>query len=96
SRTKTVNAAILGRLMLGGEISFDDDNLLAQWKNDARSKIKVSDLLGMESGLAFNENYGDVADVTRMLYLDPDMVSLPANAPMEAAPGQRFRYSSGT
>ncbi|MGR9247124.1 serine hydrolase domain-containing protein [Rhizobium leguminosarum] len=96
SMTKTVNATILGRLMLGGKISFDDDNLLAQWKNDARAKIKVSDLLGMESGLAFNENYGDVADVTRMLYLDPDMVSLPANAPVDAAPGQRFRYSSGT
>ncbi|RUM08231.1 serine hydrolase domain-containing protein [Rhizobium chutanense] len=96
SMTKTVNAAILGRLMLDGKISFDDDHLLAQWKNDARAKIKVSDLLGMESGLAFNEDYGDVADVTRMLYLDPDMVSLPANAPIEAAPGQRFLYSSGT
>ncbi|MBY3217261.1 serine hydrolase [Rhizobium laguerreae] len=96
SMTKTVNAAILGRLMLDGKISFDDDHLLAQWKDDARAKIKVSDLLGMESGLAFNENYGDVADVTRMLYLDADMVSLPANAPMEAAPGKQFRYSSGT
>jgi len=96
SMTKTVNAAILGRLMLDGKISFDDANLLPQWKNDPRARIKVSDLLGMESGLAFNEDYGDVADVTRMLYLDPDMVSLPANAPMEAAPGQRFRYSSGT
>ncbi|MEI1246473.1 serine hydrolase domain-containing protein [Rhizobium aouanii] len=96
SMTKTVNAAILGRLMLDGKVSFDDDHLLAQWKDDARAKIKVSDLLGMESGLAFNENYGDVADVTRMLYLDPDMVSLPAHAPVEAAPGKRFRYSSGT
>ncbi|EJC80326.1 penicillin-binding protein, beta-lactamase class C [Rhizobium leguminosarum bv. trifolii WSM2297] len=96
SMTKTVNAAILGRLMLDGKISFDDDDLLAQWKNDGRARIKVSDLLGMESGLAFNEDYGDVADVTRMLYLDPDMVSLPANAPMEAEPGKRFRYSSGT
>ncbi|MBX5039870.1 serine hydrolase [Rhizobium lentis] len=96
SMTKTVNAAIVGRLMLDGKISFDDDHLLAQWKNDRRGGIKVSDLLGMESGLAFNEDYGNVADVTRMLYLDPDMVSLPANAPMEAAPGQRFRYSSGT
>jgi len=96
SMTKTVNAAIVGRLMLDGKISFDDDDLLAQWKNDGRAKIKVSDLLGMESGLAFNEDYGDVADVTRMLYLDPGMVSLPANAPMEAEPGKRFRYSSGT
>jgi CubicO group peptidase (beta-lactamase class C family) len=96
SMTKTVNAAIIGRLMLDNKISFDDADLLPQWKNDDRSQIKLSDLLGMESGLSFNENYGAVADVTRMLYLDPDMVSLPANAPLEAKPETRFHYSSGT
>jgi CubicO group peptidase (beta-lactamase class C family) len=96
SMTKTVNAAIIGRLMLDNKIAFDDTDLLPQWKNDDRSQIKLSDLLGMESGLAFNENYGAVADVTRMLYLDPDMVSLPVNAPLEAKPETRFHYSSGT
>ncbi|MGO7360457.1 DUF3419 family protein, partial [Rhizobium ruizarguesonis] len=58
--------------------------MLAQWKNDTRSRIKVSDLLGMESVLAFNEDYGDVADVTRMLYLDPDMQA------MELKPNNRI------
>jgi CubicO group peptidase (beta-lactamase class C family) len=82
--------------MMDGKISLDDTRLLPQWANDRRSEIKLSDLLGMESGLAFNEDYGTVADVTRMLYLDADMVSLPAGAPMEADPGARFRYSSGT
>jgi CubicO group peptidase (beta-lactamase class C family) len=96
SMTKTVNAAVIGRLMMDGKISLDDTRLLPQWANDRRSEIKLSDLLGMESGLAFNEDYGTVADVTRMLYLDADMVSLPAGAPMEADPGARFRYSSGT
>jgi CubicO group peptidase (beta-lactamase class C family) len=96
SMTKTVNAALVGRAMLDGKLSFDDAGLLPQWKDDSRSQIKLSDLLGMESGLAFNEDYGAVADVTRMLYLDPDMVSLPAGAALEAAPGKTFRYSSGT
>ncbi|TCU13593.1 serine hydrolase domain-containing protein [Rhizobium sullae] len=96
SMTKTVNAALVGRAMLDGKVDFDTASLLPQWKDDERSRIKLRDLLGMESGLAFNENYGDVADVTRMLYLDPDMVALPANAPFEANPGERFRYSSGT
>ncbi len=96
SMTKTVNAALIGRLMLSGKISFDDTHLLPQWAKDARGDIKLSDLLGMESGLAFNEDYGAVADVTRMLYLDPDMVSLPAGSPLLAAPGTDFHYSSGT
>jgi CubicO group peptidase (beta-lactamase class C family) len=96
SMTKTVNAALLGRLMLSGKISFDDTHLLPQWANDARNDIKLSHLLGMESGLAFNEDYDTVADVTRMLYLDPDMVSIPASAPLVAAPGTDFHYSSGT
>ena len=96
SMTKTVNAAIIGRLMLAGRMSFDDQNLLPQWSGDARKNIKLSDLLGMESGLAFNESYGAVSDVTRMLYLDPDSTGIAANAPQQTPAGERFSYSSGT
>lgn len=96
SMTKTVNAAIIGRMMLAGRMSFDDRDLLPQWHNDKRADIHLSDLLGMESGLAFNEDYGAVTDVTRMLYLERDMAALPASATQEAEAGTRFRYSSGT
>ncbi|MBW9116764.1 serine hydrolase [Rhizobium cauense] len=96
SMTKTVNAAIVGRLMQDNKIAFDDAALLPQWQGGDHAAIKLSDLLGMESGLAFNENYGTVADVTRMLYLDADMTALPASLPLEASPGERFNYSSGT
>ena len=96
SMTKTVNAAIIGRLMLTGRIAFDDDNLLPQWQGDARSKIRLSDLLSMESGLAFNEDYGAVTDVTRMLYLDGDMAAAPASSPQVQPPGTHFHYSTGT
>lgn len=96
SMTKTVNAALVGRVMLSGKLNFDDAKLFAAWHGDERAAITLADLLGMESGLAFNEDYGAVADVTRMLYLDPDMVTLPVNAALEDKPGQRFRYSSGT
>ncbi|WFU03892.1 serine hydrolase [Rhizobium sp. CB3171] len=96
SMTKTVNAAIIGRLMLSGRMSFDDQSLLPQWSADARKNIKLSDLLSMESGLAFNEGYGAVSDVTRMLYLDPDSTRVASSAPQEAAAGERFSYSSGT
>jgi CubicO group peptidase (beta-lactamase class C family) len=96
SMTKTVNAALIGRLMLAGRMSFDDKDLLPQWHGDQRSRLRLSDLLAMESGLAFNEDYGAVTDVTRMLFLDADMASLPESAPQAQPAGTRFYYSTGT
>ncbi|MNL01604.1 Beta-lactamase [compost metagenome] len=96
SMTKTVNALLVGRLIYTGKLNISDTNLFREWQHDDRSKIKLSDLLEMRSGLAFNESYGSVTDATRMLYLEPDMVSLPIMAKLVAAPGARFNYSSGT
>eukprot|EP00913_Durusdinium_trenchii_P008217 g7714.t1 len=96
SMTKTVNAALIGRLLMERRLSLEDDRLFAEWSNDDRARIAVADLLAMESGLAFNENYGTVADVTRMLFLEPDMAAFAAQRPLEAEPGSRFSYSSGS
>lgn len=96
SMTKTVTAAIIGTLVRDGKITLQDRQLFPQWKNDQRGEISVASLLGMESGLVFNENYGTVADVTRMLYLERDMAEFAADQPLEADPGSRFSYSSGT
>lgn len=96
SMTKTVTAAIVGTLVREGRLSVEQDSLLPQWEGDDRSKITIANLLGMESGLQFNESYGNVTDVTRMLYLEPDSVSVPAGKPLVAAPGEAFSYSSGT
>jgi CubicO group peptidase (beta-lactamase class C family) len=96
SMTKSVNAAIIGTLIRNGRLSLGDRDLFPQWRGDERRDIRLADLLAMESGLAFNENYGTVADVTRMLYLETDMASYAADQPLEAPPGTRFKYSSGT
>jgi CubicO group peptidase (beta-lactamase class C family) len=96
SMTKSVNAALIGRLIAAGALSPDINNLFPEWQGDARSAITMSQLLAMESGLAFNEGYGDVADVTRMLFLEPDMTRFVVSLPLEANPGERFNYSSGT
>lgn len=96
SMTKTVNAALIGRLIAEDRLAVTDNNLFEAWRADERGQITVAQLLAMESGLAFNENYGDVADVTRMLYLEPDMARFAASLPLEAAPGSKFSYSSGT
>ena len=96
SMTKSVNAALVGRVMQGGALSPGMDDLFPEWRGDARAKITLAQLLAMESGLAFNENYGAVADVTRMLFLEPDMTRFVLSLPMAANPGEAFNYSSGT
>jgi CubicO group peptidase (beta-lactamase class C family) len=52
--------------------------------------------MGMSSGLAFNEDYGDVSDVTRMLYLEPDMAGFAEAMPLAGEVGKTWHYSSGT
>ena len=96
SMTKTVNAALLGTVAAKGAIAPENTGLLAEWAGDGRKDIALADLMSMSSGLAFNEDYGTVTDVTRMLYLEPDMAAFAASQPSEAAPGKKFNYSSGT
>ncbi|MGQ2909095.1 MAG: serine hydrolase domain-containing protein [Aliihoeflea sp.] len=93
SMTKTVTAAILGTL--DDRLARDADALRADWSDD-RSAITLADLMAMSSGLEFNEDYGAVADVTRMLYLEPDMAGFAAAKPLIHPHGEDFSYSSGT
>jgi CubicO group peptidase (beta-lactamase class C family) len=96
SMTKSVTAAIIGRRIAEGHMDVAKTGLVPEWKGDERARIKLADLLAMQSGLAFNEDYGDVTDVTRMLYLESDMAGFVASKPLQAAPGTTFSYSSGT
>ncbi len=96
SMSKTVNVAILGTVVGAGKLSLDRRNLFPEWGGDARRNISIANLMAMESGLAFNEDYGTVSDVTRMLYLEPDMAKFAASKPLVAAIGKKFSYSTGT
>ncbi|MDN2583738.1 serine hydrolase [Aquibium sp. ELW1220] len=95
SMTKTVNAVLVGTLVQEGQLSLDQAGLFPGW-TDERARITLSDLMGMQSGLSFNEDYGDVTDVTRMFYLEPDMAGFAAAKPLAGPPGTIFSYSSGT
>jgi CubicO group peptidase (beta-lactamase class C family) len=81
-------------------ISRDDQGLFDAWSPDGRGGITLADMLGMASDLEWNEGYGYVSDVTRMLYLEPDMAAFAAAKPFdEQSPGgigEVFNYSSGT
>src|SRR5882672_4373641 len=68
SMTKSVVAGLVGLLLKDGALTLEQS---AGWPaGDARAHIRIADLLAMSSGLRFNEAYGVVSDVTRMLYLE--------------------------
>ena len=95
SLTKSVNAAILGRVTQTGRLALDDTALFPQW-TDQRRAISVHQLLSMTSGLTFNEDSGDVSDASRMLFEQPDQAAFAADKPLFNAPGSHFFYSTGT
>jgi len=96
SMTKSVMATLIGMRIAEGKMDLQRDHLLPEWESDDRSKIKLADLLTMETGLKFDEDYGSVTDVTRMLFLENNMTEFAESLPLEAQPGTKFNYSSGT
>jgi CubicO group peptidase (beta-lactamase class C family) len=69
---------------------------VADWRQDARKGITVSDLLYMRDGLASTEDYAPWGSVPHMLWGEPDTAAWAARHPGEAAPGTRWRYLSAT
>ena len=76
SMTKTVTAAIIGTLVEAtAKWRSADKELFEPGRPTGAARSALADLMAMSSGLEFNEDYGDVTDVTRMLYLEPDMAA---------------------
>ena len=61
-----------------------------------RSKITLNDLMQMQSGLKWNEDYGNRSDVTLMLHSAGDMSRYAMEQPLEYPAGSNWYYSSGT
>lgn len=95
SLTKTVNAALVGMQIAEGTLTPQQSGFWPAGA-DGRSKIALSQLMAMSSGLHFDENHGDVSDLTRMLYLEPDMAAYAAAQPQERPAGDVWNDSSGT
>lgn len=95
SMNKSIVSTLVGILVKAGKMSLTDDQLYENW-TDERSKITLNDLLQMQSGLAFEENYAEVSDVTKMLFMNEDIVQDVAANPLDTVVGTRWYYSSGT
>lgn len=95
SLTKSVTNLIVGRLIQQELLQLDEAALWPSW-SDQRAAITVRDLLGMTSGLEWDETYALNTPITRMLYLEKDMGAYAAAQPAAHAPGEHQQYSSGS
>lgn len=96
SMTKSITNAVLGVLEKQGRISLEQDHLFDEWENDERSQITLNDLLQMNSGLEWEEDYTKISDVTKMLFLAENMGAVQLHKPLTGEPGSSWNYSSGT
>jgi CubicO group peptidase (beta-lactamase class C family) len=96
SMTKSVVAGLVGILVKDGRLTLGQSAGWSAADGGGRERVRISDLLAMTSGLRFNEAYGDVSDVTRMLYLQPDMAGFARAQPLAHPVGEFWSYSSGT
>lgn len=98
SMAKSVTATLIGGAVLRGLVDVDAPVPVPEWAGDAgRSALTWNDLLRMQSGLAFNEDYADPSsDVNRMLFASRETGAVAAAKPLIHEPGSVWYYSSGT
>ena len=96
SMTKSLTATYFGILQKQGKIDIMKPAPIAEWQKDERSKITINDLLHMNSGLEWEEDYGKISDVTKMLFLSEDMTRSQIEKPAKFKPNSHWNYSSGT
>lgn len=96
SMTKSVTSAVFGVLNRQEKLNLDDKNLFPSWATDERSEITLENLLNMNSGLEWVEDYNTLSDVTNMLFMEADMGQVQLEKPLIGKPNETWNYSSGT
>jgi CubicO group peptidase (beta-lactamase class C family) len=98
SMAKSVTMALVGALVLDGRLALHAPAPVREWQvpGDPRRAITLDQLLRQSSGLAFDESYGAVNDVSRMLFTERDTGAFAARFPLKAKIESVWSYSSGT
>ncbi len=96
SMTKSLVSTMYGVLVKNGKLTLEALAPIEEWQNDERKNITINDLLQMNSGLEWDEDYFSISDVTRMLFLASDMTRLQIDKELLHEPGTSWNYSSGT
>ncbi|MDP1623948.1 MAG: serine hydrolase [Bacteroidales bacterium] len=96
SMAKSVNNALAGIMVGDGILDIHEKADIKAWQNDERNQITINDLMQMQSGLSWNEDYGNRSDVTLMLYNSGDFARFAINRPSAFPAGSHWYYSSGS
>ena len=95
SMAKSFTSTLVGIRVGEGRMTLDDIGS-SKWQGDERQNITLRNLLNMNSGLKWNENYGALSDVTIMLHKEGDMAGYAAESLLDGNTGMDWKYSSGT
>jgi CubicO group peptidase (beta-lactamase class C family) len=96
SMTKSIMSTVYGIMQTQGKINVFDKAPIEEWQNDYRKEITINNLLQMNSGLEWDEDYNTISDVSKMLFLEKDMTKIQAKKQFVGKPNQTWNYSSGT
>ncbi|MGA2285370.1 MAG: serine hydrolase [Dehalococcoidia bacterium] len=98
SMAKSVTSALVGIAIGEGKIKGVDESasdFIPEWRNDARNKITIGNLLSMESGLTWNMVYDPVSGDTVNMLAHADEVAYAINRYLYRPPGTDWYYSDG-
>lgn len=96
SMAKSFTNALTGILVKEGKLDIEQPTNIKAWQNDERRNITINNLMHMNSGLEWNEDYGNSSDVNNMLHKEGDMAKFTYSKPLEFTPDSVFEYSSGS
>jgi CubicO group peptidase (beta-lactamase class C family) len=96
SMTKSLTALWAGALLGRGVLALDQPLGLPVWAGTEKAGITWRHALNLAPGLAWDEGHSGFSSVSDMLFSHGDHAAYAAAMPMEAAPGTRFNYSTGT
>jgi CubicO group peptidase (beta-lactamase class C family) len=95
SMTKSLTGALVGVLVGEGRMDITARVDIPEWSGDIRAGITLEDLLHMNSGLDWLENYFTVSEATLMLMQRDNMFEYVVSRSREFPPGTNWKYSSG-
>ncbi|PKB16795.1 serine hydrolase [Flavobacterium sp. 5] len=96
SMTKSITGTLFGILQKQRKFDIYKPAPIPEWQNNTRKKITTNDLLHMNSGLEWEEEYDKISDATQMLFHDEDMSRTQLLKPAIFEPNTHWNYSSGT